>query len=298
MTQSILGLPRRFPLAFPHRRRCSLQMLKSRGKSLRSRPSFAGTGLLERMRSTTFALLGIMAAMALGLVALVSSQGLPVLPGLPVPGLSSEQSRVDDARAVAAPRPAPSPGSASAAPVAQRGASSGEAEAEPSDSSGLTGSRQLATAQDPVPVDPGVPEAPGEEAPVAPTPAAPPAAEAPVVSTPSESSPEPPAAAGTPPGKAAAAVDPTAEEEDPSGQSRAEEAAKKRSSRGGRGNGKAAPAPVAPPAQVQDDAAVEADAGAQGDEADVAEPSPPQAQIAEDEARPSGRGHGSRRSRR
>jgi hypothetical protein len=49
------------------------------------RPSLAGTGLTERMRSTTFALLGITAAAGLGLVAIFSHQGWPLLSPSPFP---------------------------------------------------------------------------------------------------------------------------------------------------------------------------------------------------------------------
>ncbi len=79
-------------------------MLPRRGRRLsRSivRPSFAGTGLLERVRSTTFALLGITAAMGLSLVAIVSQQAWPELPGLPLPGVTADRGEVHGAVRVA-----------------------------------------------------------------------------------------------------------------------------------------------------------------------------------------------------
>lgn len=48
-------------------------------------PSVAGTGLTERIRSTTFALLGLAAAVGLGLVALFAQPGFPLLSPAPLP---------------------------------------------------------------------------------------------------------------------------------------------------------------------------------------------------------------------
>jgi hypothetical protein len=86
------------------------QMLSRRGQllsRLATRPSLAGTGLVERMRSTTFALLGVTAAMGLGLVALISQQGWPYLPAIPIPGPAAKHGTVHDAVAVARPRLSP-----------------------------------------------------------------------------------------------------------------------------------------------------------------------------------------------
>jgi hypothetical protein len=83
-------------------------MLPRRGPSpprFFRRPSFAGRGLLERTRSTGFALLGISAAMGLGLVALVSQQSWPYLPASPIPEYGAEHGRLDSAIAVG-PAPA------------------------------------------------------------------------------------------------------------------------------------------------------------------------------------------------
>lgn len=48
-------------------------------------PSFAGDGLPERMRSTTFALLGLTAAGGLALVAIFAQPGFPLLTPAPLP---------------------------------------------------------------------------------------------------------------------------------------------------------------------------------------------------------------------
>jgi hypothetical protein len=85
-------------------------MLSQRGQllsRLATRPSLAGNGLMERMRSTTFALLGITAAMGLGLVAFISQQGWSYLPAIPIPGPAAKHGRVHDAVAVAQPRLSP-----------------------------------------------------------------------------------------------------------------------------------------------------------------------------------------------
>lgn len=55
-----------------------------------SRPSVFGSGLPERLRSTSLALLGLTAAAGLGLVAFALHQGWPVAPDLPIPGVPFE----------------------------------------------------------------------------------------------------------------------------------------------------------------------------------------------------------------
>src|SRR3954452_19547275 len=50
------------------------------------RPSFAGSGLPERMRSTAFAFLGLTAALGLALVAIFAQLSFPVLSPAPAPG--------------------------------------------------------------------------------------------------------------------------------------------------------------------------------------------------------------------
>lgn len=65
-------------------------------------PSLAGNGLLERIRSTTFALLGATALLGLVMVAIMARQGVPFLPSLPIPGLPTDHEAVSDS-SVAAP---------------------------------------------------------------------------------------------------------------------------------------------------------------------------------------------------
>jgi hypothetical protein len=79
-------------------------MLSRRGQLLSRlppRPSFAGRGLVEQMRSTAFALLGVTAAMALGLVALASHQSWPYFPVGPIPTYEAKVGKVDEAVALA-----------------------------------------------------------------------------------------------------------------------------------------------------------------------------------------------------
>jgi hypothetical protein len=72
--------------------RCGLSMhelvrhtFHSRLLSSLPRPSFAGTGLPERMRSISFALLGLTAAGGLALVAIFAQPSFPVLAPAPLP---------------------------------------------------------------------------------------------------------------------------------------------------------------------------------------------------------------------
>lgn len=124
-------------------------MLSRRGQSLfrAAKLSFAGTGLLERMRSTTFALLGITAAMGLGLVAVAFQQDWPLLPAAPIPGLPGND-RPDDAMGVAKPHSAP----ATQRPVGARVGSPNPSRSAPAherETSQVSGSHQLATAPSP-----------------------------------------------------------------------------------------------------------------------------------------------------
>ncbi len=76
---------------------------------LARRPSLAGDGLPERMRSTTFALLGITAATCLGLVAVFSQQEWPLLSPGPLPVAPAGPGAVGDAAIVAGPSVAEPP---------------------------------------------------------------------------------------------------------------------------------------------------------------------------------------------
>jgi hypothetical protein len=192
-------------------------MLARRGRwlsRLAARPSFAGRGLAERMRTTAFALLGVTTAMALGLVALISQQGWHYLPVGPIPSYQSAQGRLDNAIAVA-------PAAIHLGIASRHGLARGASVANGTVGAGSDGSRlsgphrvvpQPATPDSPsgqaggggVPTPAGetVPQAAIPQQPSVPPPAAVPASPAPAAptatpTTPS-SGPAPPAAAGNP----------------------------------------------------------------------------------------------------
>jgi hypothetical protein len=62
--------------------------------------SLAGRGLIDRMRTTTFALLGTTAAAGLGMVAIFSQQGWPILSPSPIPNVPAGRQAVHDALAL------------------------------------------------------------------------------------------------------------------------------------------------------------------------------------------------------
>ncbi len=64
------------------------------------RPSFAGNGLPERMRSTAFAFLGLTAATGLALVAIFAQLSFPLLSPAPMPSGPAEGNAVSDAVAL------------------------------------------------------------------------------------------------------------------------------------------------------------------------------------------------------
>jgi hypothetical protein len=66
-------------------------------------PSVLGDGLLERARSTGFALLGLTAAVCLGLVAFISHQGWPDILGGPIPRPPAEHQAVHERTIAAGP---------------------------------------------------------------------------------------------------------------------------------------------------------------------------------------------------
>lgn len=219
------------------------------------------------MRSTTFAILGITTATCLGLVAIVAQQGFPVLPGLPLPGVAAEQGgHVHGAKALVTPRPSPSLGAATEAPAAGVAAGRGgePRRSSSSGSSGVSGSRQLATVQEPVPAAPADDGASGEEAPVTPVAVALPPNKATVTATEPGTAPAAPVGGGPPTGKGTATVDPP-----------------------DRDDGEESP-PVPAPEKDPDDADVE------DVDADEVEAPPSQAETDEARAR-GGRGHGHRR---
>src|SRR3954452_521796 len=75
--------------------------------------SIWGDGLLDRARSTSLALLGLTAAVGLALVAYVAHQGWPLLPGSPIPSITSPHGSVHDAE-IAAPAPGSGSGKSAA----------------------------------------------------------------------------------------------------------------------------------------------------------------------------------------
>jgi hypothetical protein len=118
-------------------------------------PSLAGRGLLERMRSTTFALLGGTALFGLVIVAIMSQQGLPYLPSLPLPGISSGGEEVSGA-AVAERLQGGRTGAVAPAgvgPTAGRGGGGAGRGADEGDAggAGLATSRQIETSSAPPP---------------------------------------------------------------------------------------------------------------------------------------------------
>jgi hypothetical protein len=170
------------------------QMLSRRGKLLSrlpGAPSLAGRGLVERMRSTAFALLGVTAAMALGLVALASRQTWPDFPVGPIPTYEAKAGKVDSAVALAPSLAQRDPARAtltagrSTAPGTGVGGSKG---------SGLSSSRQASSA--PTPPDP-TGGYPGGESTTAPAPSPP--SQDPGPSPPRESAPPPAPVPASPP---------------------------------------------------------------------------------------------------
>ncbi len=256
ITQSIVGVLGPGPVEIAAGGRCQSRMLSRRGQSLARRigkPSFAGAGLLERMRSTTFALLGITAAMGLGLVAVVSQQGFSLLPAAPIPGLTAEQEGVHDAielgpPAVGATVRRPSARRSGEEPNPERPASRREAR-EPG--SQVSGSRRLVAAPPPrSPAEPpdATPAAPAEPAPIEPSHSSPSPQPSPAPAAPPPSAPSPPT-----PAPAAVTVSAHPGNGNAYGQSKASGAAK------GKPSNPASPAPT--PAPAPPPAATEPGAG-------------------------------------
>jgi hypothetical protein len=67
-----------------------------------AKPSLLGTGLLERARSTSLALLGATAAVGLAIVALALNQDWPLISGSGIPSIPPRQQSVDRASVAAA----------------------------------------------------------------------------------------------------------------------------------------------------------------------------------------------------
>lgn len=149
-----------------------------------SRPSLSGDGLMVRMRSTTFALLGAAAAFGLAIVAVMSQQGWPLLPSLPIPGPGSGRESIHGAAAL--PGAGPALVHRAQLPPTGTPADHGSSATE-TPTSRLAGSRQLGAPPSPAPgAGAGQPSGHGAPAP-APTPSpaeAPSAAPSPSASSP------------------------------------------------------------------------------------------------------------------
>ena len=141
-------------------------------KSMR-RPSFAGNGLPERMRSTAFAFLGLTAALGLALVAIFAQLSFPVLSPAPPPAGPAGESGVSSSLALGQ-----GPGIGTLQPTllsaaAPAGSGRGEGTAVPT----AQGSRPVGHVGSPIPVAPGKAGKPNDGGSVEPSP--PPAAPAP-----------------------------------------------------------------------------------------------------------------------
>jgi hypothetical protein len=165
-------------------------LVLSRARTLLSRSIFgtslAGDGLLVRLRSTSIGLLGVVAAVGLGLIAFISQLGWPGVFSQPIPGSPVEAGTVHDA--IALTRPAPPAIGVSSASRALRQAAAHEAvrrhRSAPASSAdtAIGGSRQLAAAgvETTAPTSPSAPAStpvaestPQTSAPAAETPAQP-----------------------------------------------------------------------------------------------------------------------------
>lgn len=154
-----------------------------------ARLSLAGDGLLERMRSTAFALLGIVAAMGLGLVAIIAQQEWSSLPDGPVPALYEGRRGLGNAEIVA-PAGFAADRRRAAADVAIGTAGAVKRKGADSAPSGLRHAASPAA-----PSDPGGPEAAPQEPPSAtpagPQPASPAPAPAPAAASAPAAAPAP-----------------------------------------------------------------------------------------------------------
>lgn len=104
-----------------------VQVLHTRRKSrLRQNAKFSvlGDGLLERTRSTTFALLGVTAAVGLAVIAVALQEDWPLVAGSPVPRAPVLHESVGEATALGA-KPSPGVAPGGPAPRTRSGASRG-----------------------------------------------------------------------------------------------------------------------------------------------------------------------------
>jgi hypothetical protein len=169
---------------------------------LARRPSLAGTGLPERMRSTTFALLGLTAAAGLGMVAIFSQQGWPLLAPSPLPAVGTGPVAIDDAAIVGHSAPRAGGGRRESASVAGAGGATSAPPAPGIGSSGVNRQAQVHGAKPSAP-DAPQPTGPSEPASPAPPPVSAPAP-TPVQVPPPAPAASPPAPPASPPSSAAA----------------------------------------------------------------------------------------------
>jgi hypothetical protein len=163
--------------------------------------SLAGDGLLVRLRSTSIALLGAVAAVGLGLIAFISQLGWPGVLNAPIPGSPAEAGSVSDAVALTRPVPRHRSGALVVAPSVTARAGGSRSDPAPGRSGGgsaVGGSHQLSGKGETQPAAPesSVPPAPAaapapsaapESSPVTTSP--PPATTQPVASTPASKPP-------------------------------------------------------------------------------------------------------------
>lgn len=164
-----------------------------------NRLSLAGQGLPERMRSTAFALLGITAAAGLGMVAIFSQQGWPLLSPSPLPSAPAGIEAIDDA-AIVGHTDAVAEGR-SRGPHANGVAATGAAPAPADTGAGVAGRLPIdrhpqGGPAEPQPASPSPPSAPpapsGESAPASQPVAAPPPVETPATPAPTPAAVDPP----------------------------------------------------------------------------------------------------------
>jgi hypothetical protein len=165
-------------------------MVLSSARKLLSRSvigsSLAGDGLLVRLRSTSIALIGLVAAVGLGLIAFISQLGWPGVLNAPIPGSPAETGSVRDAIALTRPArggPTTALAVAPSTPARAVRVASEPAPGRSGGGSGVGGSRQLSGK--------GETQPPAPESSVPPAPAAPPAPSAEPESSPVTTSPPP-----------------------------------------------------------------------------------------------------------
>lgn len=193
------------------------------------RVNILGGGLLERVRSTSLALLGLTAAVGLGVIALALNQGWPLIAGAPIPGLpGAAQPEHHQARAGIAHLASNSPsgadlgrprasfgGGPKPAPAALHGGSSHQlnvaVSAPTAGSGGGSGSPESPAPETPASASPA-PESPAAGSSPAPTQ---PTADPPAPIPTSEGSAQPVVAPSTPTETAAPATGPPSSAHDP-----------------------------------------------------------------------------------